>query len=874
MKRNNLLLLCSICAIFGGIYFGTGLGCATAGVIASVPETKVPVTAPVTTGGIGAIDASLTGFSLRSNLGTFDLSGSVKPGLFSPSVVLQMPAARSSQPMLETAPQVQPSAWIVPTLTQRQPSAVLAQKQILAESVGQLQKTDEAGRKDVIDALYLGRSASVADAVDAASQDGASGPSVPAANSVLKAHGPAAALRRRSVPLRRAVARLAGKTLGIDLTAMDATVRPQDDFFRYVNGTWLKTFQMPADESRFGVFNKLRNDAEDAVKGIIEEAAADAPRKGILAQARALLKRFSGDGAQQRQIADLYKSYMNTELLEQRGLQPVAGDLAKIDAIQDKSDLAAAFAQAGAQGIGSPIGLYVGQDDKNNSAYITQLVQSGLGLPDRDFYFAPDRQEVRQKYLGFLTTLFTLAGESAPQDKAQAVYALEEALAKHHWTKVEMRDAEKSYNKFSIRELFALAKGFDWAGYLRAAGIRQEETEAIVATPSYFTGFAQVLAEQPLESWKLYMKARTLKAAAPYLSKVFVDASFDFYGRALSGQPEMRPRWKRGVGLVNGALGEAVGRIYVKKYFPRSSLKRMKNLVENLRTAYKQRVMGLAWMSEETKKKALEKLQKFLPKIGYPAKWEDYSKLDLRPDDLLGNVRRSNEFDYQRMVGKLGQPVDRGEWGMTPQTVNAYYNPVMNEIVFPAAILQAPFFDPKADDAVNYGAIGAVIGHEMSHGFDDQGAHYDGDGMLKNWWTKEDVAAFQARTAKLVKQYDAFEPLPGKHLNGQLTLGENIGDLGGLTVAYRAYQLSLGDKQAPVMAGFTGDQRFFLGFAQVWRSIYREAALLMQIATDPHSPPEFRVNGVTRNMPEFYKAFGVKPGDKLYLSDDERVSIW
>ena len=647
--------------------------------------------------------------------------------------------------------------------------------------------------------------------------------------------------------------------LGLDLSAMDASVRPQDDLFRYMNGTWIKNTPMPADKVRYGAFDQLRDKSEKDVQAIIADAAAKTPVQG----------------SDEERIANLYNSFMDSDRVEARGLQPLAGDFSRIDAISSKEGLIAFFAQAQSEGIDSPIELAVDPDDKDNSKYITKLGQSGLGLPDRDYYFNQDETsaKIREAYVQYVATLLKLAGEDRAQEQAKTVFALEESLAKHHWTREENRDAEKTYNKVPISGLADLA-GLDWTAYLRAANIRPEESSVIVTQPSYFKGLAQVLNDQPLETWKLYMKARLLDASAPCLPKAFVDASFAFHGHALSGQVEMKPRWKRGVALVNGAVGESVGKLYTEKHFPESSKQKMNQLVENLRSAFAERVQGLEWMGPETKQKALEKLEKFTPKIGYPDRWRDYSGLQTRADDLLGNVRRSNQFDYNRETAKLGKPVDKGEWHMTPQTVNAYYNPSMNEVVFPAAILQAPFFNPNADEAVNYGAIGAVIGHEMSHGFDDQGAKYNGDGMLQDWWTPQDKANFEARIARLVSQYDAFEPLPGQHINGKLTLGENIADFAGLTVAYRAYKRALGGREAPVIAGFTGDQRFFLAFSQVWRTIIREKALRQQISTDPHSPGEYRANGVARNMPEFYKAFNVQEGDKLFLPEEDRARIW
>ena len=647
--------------------------------------------------------------------------------------------------------------------------------------------------------------------------------------------------------------------LGVDLSAMDATVRPQNDFFRYVNGTWLRDFKIPADKSGYGVFDTLFDKSQEQIRTIIEEAAA-APDA-------------SPDN---RRIAALYQSYMDEAGIEARGTAPIAKDLARIDALKSKRGLPGLFAWAAEYGIGTPVGLGVGQDSKNPNKNIVSLGQSGLGLPDRDYYFedAPSAANIRAKYLEYVTKLLTLAGETEPARKAADAYALEKALAEKQWTQVELRDAVKTYNKKKVGELAALAPGFDWKAYLRLSKVRPQEKTILVDEPSYLTGFAQILKDQPLDAWKSYMKVRVLTSAAGSLTKAFVDASFDYRGRVLNGMTENRPRWKRGVGVVDGSLGEAIGRVYVQKHFPESSKKRMLQLVENLRAAYAQRISAVTWMSAETKAKALDKLRKFTPKIGYPDKWEDYSKLRLKPNDLVGNSRRVAAFEHARAMAKLGKPVDRGEWGMTPQDINAYYNPVMNEIVFPAGILQAPFFNPEADDAVNYGAIGGIIGHEMSHGFDDQGAEYDGDGKLQNWWTEADKKAFQARTAMLVKQFNAFEPIKGQHVNGELTLGENIADLGGLTIALQAYKLSLGGKEAPVINGFTGEQRVFLGWAQAWRGVYRDESLSQQMKTDPHSPNETRVNGVMRNMPEFYKAFGLKPGDELYLPENERVGIW
>jgi predicted metalloendopeptidase len=616
---------------------------------------------------------------------------------------------------------------------------------------------------------------------------------------------------------------------------------------------------MPADKSRFGVFDQLGEKSRFAVKRI----------------AHGLAGGRNAAGTEEQKIADLYKSFMDTKGIEARGLQPLAGELALIAGLPNKEALAGAFARAASQGVDTPIGLWVDQDDKNPSAYISGLTQSGLGLPDRDFYFRTGEkaENIRREYTKYVTTLLRLSGEEKAEAKAAAVFALEKSLAQRQWTLVELRDPEKTYNKTAIRDLGSVAPGFDWSGYMRAAGIRPEETDVVVNQPSYLAGFTQVLADQSLESWKLYMKVRTLDAAAPYLPKAYAAASFAD-NKTLSGQPKMEIRWKRGIALLNKMLGEPVGKIYVRKNFSESSRTRMRQLVENLRAAFRERVLSREWMGEATKQKALEKLGKFLSKIGYPDQWTDYSPLRVDANDLIGNVRRANVFAYGRMIGKLGRPVDRNEWGMSPQTVNGGYSASKNSITFPAAFLLAPFFDPRADDAVNYGAIGAVIGHEMTHGFDDEGAQFDGEGNLKSWWTPEDLAAFQSRTGKLAAQYDAFEPLPGQHINGNLTLGENIADLGGLTIAHRAYQLALNGAAATIIDGLTGPQRFFMSWAQGLRAAIRDEKMENMLATDPHSPTQFRVNGVVRNMPEFYEAFGVKTGDKLHLPEQDRVEIW
>ncbi|OJH37857.1 M13 family metallopeptidase [Cystobacter ferrugineus] len=649
-------------------------------------------------------------------------------------------------------------------------------------------------------------------------------------------------------------------SLGVETKHFDTSVRPQDDFFRYVNGTWLKTTKIPADKGRYGSFIELRDKSEEALRTLIEESAA---------------VQSPASGSDTQKVADVYKSFMDTERIESLGIEPLRADLQRIAGLKDKKELPELFAALGRMSVQTPFGGFVGQDAKNAERYILYVNQSGLGLPDRDYYSKPEQRfvEMRAAYLTFIETMMRLAGEKDPAGAAKTILALETSLAEKHWDRVRNRDREATYNIKTVAELEALTPGFSWARYLKAAGT-EKTPGIIVRQPDYFQALAAMLQSTPLPTLKQYLTFKLVSAYAPLLSTPFEQAHFAFYGKTLQGLEENRPRWKRGVESVNGALGEVLGRLYVERYFTPESKARMQKLVDNLRVSFKQGIDQLDWMSPATKTQAQQKLAKFNVKIGYPEKWRDYSALTVRADDLVGNVKRSSEFEYNYDVEKLGKPIDRLEWGMTPQTVNAYYNSSMNEIVFPAAILQPPFFDPKADDATNYGAIGGVIGHEISHGFDDQGSRSDGDGNLRDWWTAEDKAAFQQRTGQLSDQYSSFSPIQGMNVNGKLTLGENIGDLSGLTVAYKAYKLSLGGKEAPVIESFTGDQRFFLGWAQVWRTANREDALRQQLLTDPHSPGEYRVNGVVRNMPEFYSAFGVKEGDGAFLPADKRVKIW
>ena len=648
--------------------------------------------------------------------------------------------------------------------------------------------------------------------------------------------------------------------LGVDTKNFDTSVRPQDDFFRYVNGTWMKTTKMPADKSRYGAFIELRDQSEAALRALIDEVAA--------AQGAAA-------GSDPQKVADFYKSFMDSERLETLGVEPLRGELTRIAALKDKKDLADLFAHLQRIGVQTPFGAYVGQDAKQADRYIVYVSQSGLGLPDRDYYTKAEPRfvETRAAYVTYIQTLLKLAGEKDPVGAAKAILALETTLADKHWDRARNRDREATYNLKSVAELDALTPGFTWARYLKASGL-DRSPGVIVRQPDYFQVMAQQLSTLPLPVLKQYLAFKVVDTYAPYLSTPFEQAEFVFRGKTLQGQEENRPRWKRGVAAVDEALGEVLGRLYVERHFRPESKARMDQLVKNLQVAFKQGIEQLEWMSPETKAQAQAKLAKFNVKIGYPEKWKDYSALSVKATDLVGNIQRSQEVEFLRDADKLGKPIDRLEWGMTPQTVNAYYSSTMNEIVFPAAILQPPFFNPDADDATNYGSIGGVIGHEISHGFDDQGARSDGDGNLRDWWTAQDKSAFQQRTGLLSEQYSAFSPVQGMNVNGKLTLGENIGDLSGLTVAFKAYQLSLGGQKAPVIEGFSGEQRFFLGWGQVWRTLSREDALRQQLLTDPHSPGEYRVNGVVRNMPEFYSAFGVKEGDGEFLPNAQRVKIW
>jgi predicted metalloendopeptidase len=652
---------------------------------------------------------------------------------------------------------------------------------------------------------------------------------------------------------------------GVDTQYVDAAVRPQDDTYRYLNGKWLETFEIPPDKAAYGAFTQIDDETQEQLRGIVE-GLATAAAAGAAAPG----------GADAQKIADLYASFMDETRLEALGITPLRADFAAIEALTSKRTIAELIARFNRADVGAPYDVGVDPDQKDSTHYAAIIGQSGLGLPDRDYYLKDDEKlrTARVKYAEHIERMLTLAGETDARRSAAEILKLETSMAQLQWTRVANRDPEKTYNKFALADLQTLMPHFDWSSYLAHSELAGKVDYLIIEQPSYFSGLDRLIEDTPLGAWKSYFKWHALAAAAPFLSKAFVDQRFAFSGTVLRGIPQDRPRWKRGLALVDGAMGEAIGRLYVEKYFPPEHKARMEQLVGNLLEAYRIDIKTLDWMSPQTKIGAEEKLAKLVTKIGYPNVWRDYSSLAIVRGDLWGNVRRADEFEYRRNIGKLGKPIDRNEWQMTPQTVNAYYNPVMNEIVFPAAILHPPFFDATADDAVNYGGIVAVIGHEVSHGFDDQGSQYDADGNLRDWFAPEDHAKFAARTKALVAQYDAYEPVPGYHVNGELTLGENIADNSGLALAYQAYQLSLGGAKAPVIDGFTGDQRFYLGWVQVWRGKVRENEAIQRIKVDPHSPPAVRGTAPLENQPGFYGAFGVQAGDHMYLPPERRVIIW
>ena len=646
------------------------------------------------------------------------------------------------------------------------------------------------------------------------------------------------------------------KKAGLDFSHQDSAVRPQDDLYRHFNGGWLSTAEIPADRATDGAFMTLRIQSEARVREIIESATGS-------------------DEA--TKISNIYASFMAVDAVNAKGAAPIENELKEVDSITSLKDFISTLAKLEARGLSGIFGTFIYADMKDASTNIMYLQQGGISLPDEAYYREEKYAEIRAAFLIHVAKIFDLAGVPHSAELATKVMAIETSMASHHWDQVKDRDATLTYNKLNRAEVTALMPVFDWELYLTAGEIPAIVLESvIVQQPSYFEGLGQILANFDVDGWKAWLKWHIISGAASYLSDEFVQENFAFFGKTLSGTPELRERWKRAVSMIEGSLGEAVGKVYVQKYFPAEAKARMEQLVANLIEAYRVSINDLEWMSPETKVKALEKLGKFRPKIGYPDKWRDYSALETTADDLYGNVGRVIKFQRDHELSKIGKPVDRDEWHMAPQTVNAYYNPVMNEIVFPAAILQPPFFGLDHDDAVNYGGIGAVIGHEIGHGFDDQGSKYDGDGALNNWWSDSDREAFELRTKALIAQYDALIPeeAPDVNVNGALTIGENIGDLGGLAIAYKAYQISLGGKPSPIIDGFSGEQRLLLSWAQIWRAKVRPEEMRRRIATDPHSPAEFRCNQIVKNFTPFYEAFGVTEKDALWLDEQSRVQIW
>ena len=651
---------------------------------------------------------------------------------------------------------------------------------------------------------------------------------------------------------------------GVDLSGMDKSVKPGDDFFDYANGTWFKTAMIPADRTSTGSFQDLQILSEKRMKDIVA---------GLEAKPYAQLT------DEQKKIRDLYDAFMDTAQIEKRGLAPAKKDLARFASLKTADDVARAMGDP-AVPADSLFGTFINSDAKRPNQYVMLVTQSGLGMPNRDYYLKDDPAlaQTRDAYRKYLVTMLTLAGEKDAQKRGDAVFALETGIAKIHWTAVERRNADKTYNPMTEAELAAYAPGFPWATFFAAEGLSAKgpkgDRHIVVRENTAFPGLAKLFAATPVSVWRDFLTVHYLHNMSAYLPKAFDDADFDFYGKVLGGQTEQLPRDTRAVHLIDRRLGHPLGKLYVAKYFPPESKAKVEALVANLLKAYDADIRKIDWMTDATKEKALDKLHHFTPHVGYPDKWRDFSGLDIQRDDLVGDIERSNMFEWHYRLDRIDQPVDRDEWGMTPPTINAYYTPVLNSIFFPAAILQPPFFDPNADDAVNYGGIGAVMGHEIGHGFDDQGSKYTGLGVLESWWTDADRQAFEQRVSNLGAQYDSYEGLPGLHVQGKLTMGENIGDLSGLSISLQAYHVSLNGKKAPVLDGYTGDQRYFLGFAQIWRGKYRDGAMRQQVLSNPHSPPHWRVVGPTRNIDAWYKAFDVKAGDKYYLAPDQRVHLW
>jgi putative endopeptidase len=647
-------------------------------------------------------------------------------------------------------------------------------------------------------------------------------------------------------------------TSGIDSASLDPLVRPQDDLFRHYNGAWVREYEMPADRSSDGIFRKLHDEAEEQVRQIIETS------RGV---------------GEAQKIGDLYKSFMDTDAIKARGISPIVDDLAAIDGITNLQEFITVMARLEMRGIGGIFGAAIYPDAMDSNTNILYIGQGGLSLPDESYYREEQFASIRTAFLDHVAKMCALVGIADGADVAKKILTLETEIATHHWDQVKDRDATLTYNKYSRAELESLAPQFLFDTWASNAKVPAKAFESlVVCEPSFFESISAMFArfDAHRDAWVAWLKLNLVSASAAFLTDEIVQQNFEFYAKTLSGTPQIRDRWKRGVSVTQGALGEAIGKVYVEKHFPARAKEEMKVLVDYLLEAYRLSILELPWMSDETKKKALEKLTKFTPKIGYPDKWRDYSTLEISASDLIGNLWRIAEFDHAYAIAKIGAPVDRDEWHMTPQTVNAYYNPLANEIVFPAAILQPPFFDLDAEMAANYGGIGATIGHEIGHGFDDQGSKYDGDGNMVDWWSDVDRAKFEELTSVLVAQFDALSPesTPDIHVNGAFTLGENIGDLGGLAIAYKAYKLALKGAQSPVIDGFSGDQRFFLSYAHSWRNKNRPEEVRRRIAIDPHSPDEFRCNQIVRNVQEFYDAFSVSEKDELWLAPSERVRIW
>ncbi|HUO92924.1 MAG TPA: M13 family metallopeptidase [Rhizomicrobium sp.] len=652
---------------------------------------------------------------------------------------------------------------------------------------------------------------------------------------------------------------------GLSLDYIDPGVRPGDDFFRYANGGWLKTATIPSDRTVAGVNLELDKGNEAKLKTIVAELEA---------------KPESQLTAEERKLRDLYDAFEDVNAIDAAGLKPVKADLAKIAKLQTLAQVAAVMASPTTEVDEGPIGMHITINQKKPSTYTLRLYQSGLGLPDRDYYLGTDKQlaATRDAYKAYIVQMLTFAGVKDAAARGAAVYAVEEKIAEAHWPAADKRNTDKTYNPMTVSALAKLAPQFPWDAYFAAAGVSRNspsgERVVIVVENTAFPKLAAIFAETPVAVWRDYLTVHYLHRFADYLPTKIDDADFAFYGTVLKGQKEQLPRDLRGVHLLDAAMGEALGKLYVAKYFSPEAKAKVTLLVHNLLKAYEADIQTLTWMAPETRAKALEKIRHFTPKVGYPDTWRDYTALTIVPHDIVADIKNAETFAWNRQLKRIDQPVDRSEWGMTPPTNNAYYNPTLNEIVFPAGILQPPYFDPNADDAVNYGEAGATIGHEISHGFDDQGSKYDAYGVLQNWWTPDDRKNFDARTDMLAKQYDGYEPLPGLHINGRLTLGENIADLAGLVIAHKAYQLALGGKPAPVLDGFTGDQRFYLAYGQSWREIWTDGRTRQVVLSNPHSPAKFRVNGVVRNDDGWYQAFDVKPGDALYLPPESRVKLW